>query len=94
MTVTPDQLTQLQRFHSCIFAEVLRLEKPNLEFDPQKAEANYLIAPLNKCEKRKGKKIHLAQGMNLIQLLIKCEYHDTVYDNSQMLINKFTLIKV
>ncbi|XP_033634026.1 endoribonuclease Dicer-like [Asterias rubens] len=49
IVVTSEQLHQLQRFHSCIFAEVLRLEKPNLEYDSQKAEANYLIVPLNTC---------------------------------------------
>ena len=48
LEVTEDQLTQIQQFHSCILAEVLRLEKPNLVFEPSKAEANYLILPLNK----------------------------------------------
>ncbi|XP_022096692.1 endoribonuclease Dicer-like [Acanthaster planci] len=57
ITVTSDQLNQLQRFHSCIFAEVLRLEKPNLEFDTEKAEANYLIAPLNKSDE--DQKLHI-----------------------------------
>ena len=50
LVVTSEQLAQLQRFHSCIFAEVLRLEKPNLAYDPDKAEANYVIVPLDRGE--------------------------------------------
>ena len=51
LEVTLEQLDQLRRFHSCIFAEVLRLEKPNLAFDPEKAEANYLVVPLDQGER-------------------------------------------
>ena len=47
LEITGAQQKQIKKFHSCILAEVLRLEKPNLEFDLSKAEANYLILPLN-----------------------------------------------
>ncbi|XP_071490727.1 endoribonuclease Dicer-like [Diadema antillarum] len=42
------QVEKAQSFHGCIFAEVLRLDKPNLELNPRKSEGNYLIVPLNK----------------------------------------------
>ncbi|XP_063958969.1 endoribonuclease Dicer-like [Lytechinus pictus] len=41
-----NQIRRAQSFHGCMFSEVLRLDKPNLELNPEKSQASYLIVPL------------------------------------------------
>ncbi len=60
LQITREQQRQIKQFHSCILAEVLRLDKPNLDFDPFMAEANYLILPLNRGNSLVHSKIHMA----------------------------------
>eukprot|EP00057_Strongylocentrotus_purpuratus_P014474 XP_011668948.1 PREDICTED: endoribonuclease Dicer isoform X1 [Strongylocentrotus purpuratus] len=44
--LSSSQIRRAQSFHGCMFSEVLRLDKPNLELNPEKSQANYLIVPL------------------------------------------------
>uniref|UniRef100_S4RXR2 ribonuclease III n=1 Tax=Petromyzon marinus TaxID=7757 RepID=S4RXR2_PETMA len=45
--LTEEQLALVTRFHQYIFSHILRLEKPDLEFQPALAEAAYCVLPLD-----------------------------------------------
>ncbi|PIK55401.1 Dicer [Apostichopus japonicus] len=54
ITLTSCQIDQAKAFHQCIFSDVLRLQKPNILYDPQTDKSTYIILPLNKDDKSEG----------------------------------------
>ncbi|XP_033114296.1 endoribonuclease Dicer-like isoform X2 [Anneissia japonica] len=46
MQITEVMVKHCERFHCCMFSEVLRLQKGNLSFEPTSAPSAYLIVPL------------------------------------------------
>ncbi|KAJ8045308.1 Endoribonuclease Dicer [Holothuria leucospilota] len=48
VALTSDELHQAKAFHQCVFSDVLRLQKPNIVYDPDGDKASYIVVPLNK----------------------------------------------
>jgi hypothetical protein len=46
VTYTQEQLTRLYHFQRYLFAQVLRLEKDPMEFQPAEAQSSYAVVPL------------------------------------------------